>query len=539
MSQARSSRGRRRVAWVHGASPATEGCRRVAITACLIGGLISGPARAAAPAFPGAEGFGAGATGGRGGQVLIVTRLDADPDGELAGSLNWALRQPGPRYVLFAVSGVIHAPARIVHGDVTIAGQSSPGGIVVRGLVCDGHYERNDCSNLIVRHLRSRPAAHRSPPAGGAALDDALRLDGLRNFIIDSSSFAHAIDEAVQISWASDGTIQRSIIAETVGDHADLGGMLINYSHPDFPQDRLSIHHNLWFRLGGRLPEISCEASNYDGLPGLLADCQNHPLQIELSHNLFFDPGINLWYNRFVDQNATQGPYRLRLNMVGNRAQVRANYAFGLFSIDLLDEPENQLYLSGNRISRYPDFSDYQLGYCCNDFPDNAPNTDFGLAMRLPVAHAFPAISSPVGALEADLLGRVGAAPSDPMDRRILARAASGTPLLLPHATPEAEDAFLLDFDDGAAPPAPLDSDTDGMPDSFEQQHAALGLNPSVPDHNGSQLSLPLTGIAGYRNLEVYLNLLADERAGLQSARIFRHGFEGSLAALVAASGSD
>lgn len=51
------------------------------------------------PAFPGAEGFGATATGGRGGQVLYVTTLAADPKGEIPGSLNWALRQEGPRYI--------------------------------------------------------------------------------------------------------------------------------------------------------------------------------------------------------------------------------------------------------------------------------------------------------------------------------------------------------------------------------------------------------------------------------------------------------
>jgi hypothetical protein len=73
------------------------------------------------PAFPGAEGFGASASGGRGGAVLAVTRLDADPDGSLPGSLNWALRQQGPRTIVFRVSGVIHGVARIVHGNVTIA----------------------------------------------------------------------------------------------------------------------------------------------------------------------------------------------------------------------------------------------------------------------------------------------------------------------------------------------------------------------------------------------------------------------------------
>ena len=45
------------------------------------------------------------------------------------------------------------------------------------------------------------------------------------------------------------------------------------------------------------------------------------------------------------------------------------------------------------------------------------------------------------------------------------------------------------------------------MPDSWENTQ---GLNPNVKDHNGTQLSLKFTGIAGYTNLECYLNDLAD-----------------------------
>lgn len=230
------------------------------------------------PAFPGAEGFGAVATGGRGGAVLAVTTLAADPNGTLPGSMNHALRQPGPRTIVFRVSGVIHAPANIVHGNVTIAGQTSPGGVIVRGILCDGHYERNDCSNLIIRHLRSRPAWMLPLPPGGERLDDALRLDGVRSAMLDHVSLAHATDEAVQLSWASDVTIQNSTLGETVGSHADLGGVLLNYAHPDFLQDRISLIRNLWYRHGGRLPEISCEASGYPGEPAQSTACRDAPL---------------------------------------------------------------------------------------------------------------------------------------------------------------------------------------------------------------------------------------------------------------------
>ncbi|MBK6728138.1 MAG: hypothetical protein IPG63_12905 [Xanthomonadales bacterium] len=479
------------------------------------------------PAFPGAEGFGAVASGGRGGTVYYVTTLDPDPMGVIPGSLNHALRQSGPRYVLFKVSGVIHGIGNIVHGDVTIAGQTSPGGVIVRGLICDGHYERNDCDNVIARHLRTRPAWADPLPPGGEHLDDGLRLDGISRFIFDHFSIAHATDEAVQVSWASQGTIQRSIIAETVGSHAEFGGMLINYSHPEHPQNQVSVLKNLWYRIRGRLPEISCEASGYDGDPGSSADCQAHAYQLEVSNNYYHDPGFLLWYNRDVDQNAGLGPYRLQFNLVGNRMQVRAGHPYGMVLHDVLDVADNQLYVNDNHLSPYPAYLDYQLFYCCNDFPTEAPNTDLGVAMRRASRHAFGDVAYlDATTLAGALLGNTGALPADPMDRRIRSDVADGSIDPTAHETPLALDALTLDFPAGSPPPAPVDSDNDGMPNAFELQHAALGLNPNVADHNGAALSLPLTGVSGYTNLEVYLNLLADALVSDTGTLIFGNGFE-------------
>ena len=480
------------------------------------------------PAFPGAEGFGAIATGGRGGAVYYVTNLNPDPGGVVPGSLNYGLHQSGPRTIAFKVSGVIHGIANVVHGDVTIAGQTSPGGIIVRGLICDGHYEQNDCDNLVVRHLRSRPAWNLPLPPGGERLDDALRLDGIHRAIFDHVSLAHAADEVLQISWASDITVQDSTLGETIGEHADRGGVLLNYSHPDHPQDRIALIRNLWYRVGGRMPEITCEASNYDGQPGLIASCQDNPLHLELANNLYVDPGFVLWYNRDVDQNPAYGPYRIRMNAVGNRFVARASYPYGMFLYDLLDVADNQLHVSDNRLSLYPGWADYQLFFCCDDFAAEGPNSDPGNATHLATRHSFPYPGSYLASndLQTYLPAHAGALPHDPLNRRWRDSALAGLPPAVDWGTPLANDSFDLDFNPAQPPPASQDSDNDGMPDAFE---LANGLNPNnASDRNGTGLSLACTGMAGYTNLECYLHRMTNAPVGVPS--LFRDGFESAAA---------
>jgi pectate lyase len=115
------------------------------------------------PAFVGAQGFGANATGGRGGRVVVVSNLRSSG----AGSLQDALNQTGARTIVFRVSGVVEGIPTLSSGDVTIAGQTSPNGITVRGLLIQGDTvcEDDGCplprrtpQNVIVRFLRSRAA---------------------------------------------------------------------------------------------------------------------------------------------------------------------------------------------------------------------------------------------------------------------------------------------------------------------------------------------------------------------------------------------
>ena len=82
------------------------------------------------PAFPGAEGFGSIAKGGRGGRVIKVTSLIADGP----GSLQEACAAQGARVIVFDVGGVIEGHITIEHGDISILGQTAPGvGITIAG----------------------------------------------------------------------------------------------------------------------------------------------------------------------------------------------------------------------------------------------------------------------------------------------------------------------------------------------------------------------------------------------------------------------
>src|SRR5437762_610512 len=81
-------------------------------------------------AFPGAEGYGAYAKGGRGGKVLFVTNLSNSGP----GSLREAIETKGPRTVIFRVGGLIETKGLVVREPyLTSAGQTAPGdGICIK-----------------------------------------------------------------------------------------------------------------------------------------------------------------------------------------------------------------------------------------------------------------------------------------------------------------------------------------------------------------------------------------------------------------------
>lgn len=463
-------------------------------------------------AFPGALGFGATATGGRGGRVITVTNLNASGP----GSLQDALDQTGPRTVVFAVSGLIDAAVHLTHGDVTIAGQTAPAGIAVRqfhttetpfcdqDLTCIHSSRRAD--NWILRHMRLRPDGE---------YDDGLRLRYTRHAIVDQVSIGGATDEAVEISYSNNVTLQNTLIAETLGSHAELGGVLVNYSNPahGYALTRLTLYGNTFNRILGRYPELSREGRHLAG----------EVMDIEISNNLYWDMGYFIDVNNSSISASDEGePIYYRLNLAENHAVVRRPdqpepfpYGFIHIARPLGPTPQTSTWFSGNRMNLYPDRRDYALLYCCNDYAQHTPDTALPAFAR-PQRHDFPVLPlANAQDLPALAFLRAGAFPRDPMDMRLMGAVSAREIALVPrHVNPVGDGRFLPEI----ALPAVVvaDSDGDGMPDDWERRH---GLNPHSPSHNGLELSLRFFGVEGYTNLEVYLQLLSEQRIREQAMR--------------------
>ena len=128
----------------------------VAVSACVLPSLLAGP-----PAFPGAEGFGASAVGGRGGKVIKVTNLKAKGP----GSLQAACQAKGPRIVVFEVSGVIRGNVTITEPVITLAGQTAPGGgVTIEGMLCTKYGIQPALTDALTRESRAARTFVRHPP---------------------------------------------------------------------------------------------------------------------------------------------------------------------------------------------------------------------------------------------------------------------------------------------------------------------------------------------------------------------------------------
>lgn len=155
----------------------------ILLTSSLINSGLYVSAASNIAAFPGAEGGGKYATGGRGGSVYYVTNLNDSG----SGSFRDAVSKPN-RIVLFKVGGTIELKSDVVvSSNITIAGQTAPGGA---GITLKNFKVGLGGSNIIMRFISSRPGER-----GKYAEYDALGGANGSNSIVDHCSFGWANDE--------------------------------------------------------------------------------------------------------------------------------------------------------------------------------------------------------------------------------------------------------------------------------------------------------------------------------------------------------
>ncbi|TKC61424.1 hypothetical protein FBD94_12895 [Pedobacter hiemivivus] len=183
-------------------------------------------------AFPGAEGFGRFATGGRGGTVYRVTNLQDSGK----GSFRDAVSQPG-RTVVFDVSGVIKIGGKIsVAPRITIAGQTAPGeGITIYG---NGVSFKD---STIVRYIRFRGSINMSKGSCTVVADD------LNDIIFDHVSIEWGRWDNLHIKKSKNVTLQYCMIAESI-DPQRFGALL------EVPEN-VTIHHSLFAGNQSRNPK--------------------------------------------------------------------------------------------------------------------------------------------------------------------------------------------------------------------------------------------------------------------------------------------
>ncbi|MBN8457690.1 MAG: autotransporter-associated beta strand repeat-containing protein [Verrucomicrobia bacterium] len=448
---------------------------------------LASSALAQIPAFPGAEGFGGYAKGGRGGDVYTVTNLNASGAGSFRNGIETV--PAGGRTIVFAVSGHIHINGlRLTASNVTIAGQTAPGDGV--GLV-DGTF-RISGDDVVVRHLRMR---HRASGSGG----DCLNLDsGSINSVIDSVSMQFSTDE----NFSSFGsppenlTMQWSLNGWGLESHS-CGGL--------WDQNHATCHHSLWSHNHTRNPK-----ARPNGL-------------LEWVNNVTFD-----WDIGFI-MGDSETPAAWKANVRGcyflcpasnlrSRALEKAN-------LDRNGNPNFSLYLDNCRHDNNGNgvLDGTDKGYAIASGNYTTLTSPVAATGAVPVtlddpAVAFKKVVSKAGALRLDL------DPAKPLRDEVDARMVQN---LVSQTANHVSNESQLGLTNGgigtlASAPAPIDTDRDGMPDPYE---TALGWNPAAQDHNTALANsgglvtgttfLPPNTPAGagaldkYTRLEEYLHFLS------------------------------
>lgn len=438
-------------------------------------------------AFPGAEGFGRDATGGRGGKVMFVTNLnDSGP-----GSLRSALSASGKRYVLFKVSGTIALKSRLVisNGDLTVAGQSAPGD----GVCLKDYPVVINADNVIIRFLRFR--------MGDEAMQegDALEARFRKNIIIDHCSMSWSTDECVSIYANENTTLQWCIIAESLrnsvhdkGSHG-YGGI--------WGGKNASFHHNLLAHHDSRNPRFGEEAGKAFALSDLV-DVRNNVIYNWSGNSAYGGEAMNV---NIVNCYYKPGPATAKTERI---MSIDKNKNVGTEVYDIW----GKFYIDGNVVegSTRATEDNWQYGVY-NQFHGSYGTVSDADKAKMRMAEPHPVNNNVTTHTAGDAYGKVldfaGASlKRDAVDARIIDNVRNKT---FSAAGSNGSTNGIIDtqsdvggWPELATAEAPLSSADDGIPDEWKTSKK-LDLTKNVS--NGRDLS------TAYDNVEVYINSLVSD----------------------------
>lgn len=186
-----------------------------------------------------AEGFGAAATGGAGGEVYWVTTLaDNGP-----GSLRSGAEDTRPLWIRFAVSGeIVMGPPLRVASHKTIDGRGADVTLSGHSLELDG------VENVIITNLRFGEARR------GAGRDVITMIRGAHDLWVNHCTFTDSPDELVSIAGgATDITVSWSHF-QNAGKAMLVGSRESREVDMD---TRVTVHHNWFDRTRERNPRVT------------------------------------------------------------------------------------------------------------------------------------------------------------------------------------------------------------------------------------------------------------------------------------------
>ncbi len=438
-------------------------------------------------AFPGAEGFGKYATGGRGGKVSAVTNLN--DNGE--GSFRWALEQyPGePLTVIFHVSGIIELQSKIQikRSNLTIAGQTAPGdGICLKNqsLILNGASSKGNHGNIIIRYIRSRP---------GGTLKTGLYgfdMENCHDVIVDHCSFSWANEECAAMYDTKNTTVQWCIVSEGLYEaghmkgHRSYGGV--------WGGQYASYHHNLIAHLNNRAIRFN-GARAHDTIA--LIDYRNNVIYNWGNANAAYGGEVNIAGGvsqvNIVNNYYKPGPAApAELKFVHASYQKENSKGTGQWFVDGNIMEGDKILTKKNKLG--VDLK--EAGYPSGAISDKA----FPVSVSLPVETAKESYEKVLRYSGAIIPKR------DATDERVVKETSTGTAI--------GKGVFgkpgIIDnvyavggWAEYKSTAAPLDTDNDGMPDAWETKK---GLNPNdASDGNKKDAS-------GFTMLEIYLNELVE-----------------------------